>query len=400
MLTAAGSMAAMPIVRAATPPGAAGPLKGLAPADDFMLEPGITYLQTGSTGATPRTVMEAAVEAWKDIESSPTFKTYGEYEDRMDEVRAKAALFIGAGKTDEIVLTKCTTEGLNSVAQSLRLAPGDRVLTTDQEHPGGRCCWDYLVRTQGIGLDVVAIPPGEDDARAILTRFEQAVGPRTKALMFSHVLTSSGLRMPVAELAALARSRGCLSIVDGAQAVGGIDVNVRQLACDVYATSGHKWLLGPKGTGFLYIRESAGPRVDLIVRQDGPRAYSGSVGVGNMPGIIGLGRAFDYLSSIGIRKIEAHNLALRNRLHEMIRAVPQAHVVSAGPGPLATPLLTYRLPDHIASERVMTTLREKHNIIVKVVPKNWMNGHRISSHLFNDESDLENLTKALKAELG
>lgn len=392
-----GSLAVLPYAKA-TEGFTAGRIKGLAPQSDFMLESGIVYLQTGSTGATPRAVMNAAIEAWKDIETSPTHKVYGVYEDKMDAVRAKAATFLGC-KTDELAFTKCTTEGLNDISQSLGLKSGDHVLTTDQEHPGGRCCWDYMVRTQGLRLDVVEIRPGENDVDAIISGFKKLIGPETRAIMFSHVLSSTGVRMPVAELASIARSKGILSIVDGAQSVGGIKVDVKSLGCDVYATSGHKWLLGPKGTGLVYVSQQAGKRVDPIFWQDGRKSYSESVGVNNIPGIMGLGAAIDYLNAIGIDKIESHNMALRRYLYQKLSPVVEAKVLSPETGPLGSPLLTYRLPDKDESGDLMKRLRLKHNVIVKMVPKMWFNGQRISCHLFNDEADIEAFIAALQQEL-
>jgi selenocysteine lyase/cysteine desulfurase len=205
--------------------------------------------------------------------------------------------------------------------------------------------------------------------------------------------------MPVVELSALARAHGAIAVVDGAQAAGGIQVDVKALGCHVYATSGHKWLLGPKGTGLLYLSEELGAKVDPISLQAGRAAYSDSSGVCNMPGVIGLGAAIDYISAIGIARVEAHNVALRNQLYEALRSVPKLRVVSAQAGPLASPLLTYTLPDEVDSKAMLARLRDRHNVMVKMVPKQWLNGNRISTHLFNSESDLDKLVAALKREL-
>src|ERR1019366_9370832 len=167
------------------------------------------------------------------------------------------------------------------------------------------------------------------------------ITPRTRVMSFSHLLTSTGLRMPVAQLSALARAHGCLAVVDGAQAVGGIAVDVKALGCHVYATSGHKWLLGPKGTGLLYLSEEIGNAVDPIALQSGRKAYTESSGVTNIPGVLGLAAAIDYHDAIGTATIETPNLDLRNRPFEALKGVPSLRVVSAAPGPLASPLLTY-----------------------------------------------------------
>lgn len=373
-------------------------LSGLVPAHDFMFESGLAYLNTGSLGATPRVVMNSAIEAWKKIELSPTVNAYGIMEKLMETVREKAAIFLGC-KTDELVLTRSTTDGMNTVAQALGLQNGDRVLTTDQEHPGGRSGWDYMARTLGVIVDIVPIPPGENDAHAIVERFSNAIKPKTRIVMFSHLLSSTGLRMPVKELTDLARDHGCLSVIDGAQAIGGIQVDVKSLGCDIYVTSGHKWLLGPTGTGLLYLSETLGTKVDPICLQGGRHAYSDSSGVCNIPGVIGLGAAIDYVVRIGTKRVEGHNLELRNKLYTKLAGMTRLNVVSPPPGPLASPMVTYRLPDVFESRALSNTLLSKHSLSVKTVPKVWMNGHRISTHLYNSEQDIDRLVDALNKEI-
>lgn len=370
----------------------------LVPAEDYLFAPGLVYLQTGSLGPTPRPVMERTIAAWRELERNPVLYGYGAHEDAMEEVRAKAAAFLGCSKA-EIVLTRSTTDGMNWIAQGLGLAAGDRVLTTDQEHPGGRACWDYFARRSGVALDVVAIPPGENDAAAIVDRFTRALTPRTRVLSFAHVLSSTGLRMPVAELCALARTRGAIAVVDGAQAAGGIAVDVKALGCHAYATSGHKWLLGPKGTGLLYLAEELGDRIDPIALQGGRKGYSDSSGFPNTPGIIGLGAALDYLAAIGLPRVEAYALGLRNALHARLAGIPKLRVVSPAAGPLASPLLSFALPDAIGARELQQRLMAKHGVVLKVVPSGWFNGNRVSSHVFNTPHDLARLVEALEAEL-
>ena len=188
-------------------------------------------------------------------------------------------------------------------------------------------------------------------------------------------------------------------MVEGAQAVGGIAVDVKALGCDLYATSGHKWLLGPKGTGLLYVSSSLGNRIELISLQEGHKAYSGATGVTNIPGVIGLGAAIDYASARGLREIEAHNLALRRRLETALASVPKLRIVTPSEPELLSPLLTYRLPDDVPAQELQQRLQTKYNIAVKVVPAWWFNGQRISTHLFNTESDVEALVSALRVEL-
>ena len=365
---------------------------------DFLFAKGLVYLQTGSLGPTPRSVIEKTIAVWKELELNPVLYGYGPHEQTMEAVRANAAGFIGC-KKEELLLTRSTTEGMNWVAQGLFLSAGDRVAITDQEHPGGRSGWDYIARKQGVVLDIVPIPPGENDAAAIVDRFAKAITPRTRVLVFSHVLTSTGLRMPVAELSALARARGAMAVVDGAQAVGGIAVDVKALGCHVYVTCGHKWLLGPKGTGLLYLSEEIGPAVDPIALEGGRAAYSNSSGVTSIPSVLGLSASIDYLRAIGMAAVEKHNLALRNRLYQELKSLPALRVVSAPPGLLASPLLSFVLPDPVKSGDFMQRLLDRHGVVVKTVPGQWFNGNRISTHLFNTAADVEALQGALRKEL-
>jgi len=381
-----------------TPHAPSAKQHGLLPAGDLLIDPELTYVQTGSLGPTPRPVLERTIAVWRELERDPTALGYGPLEQGMELVRGKAAALLGCDLR-ELVITTSTTEGINWVAQGVALAPGDRILTTDQEHPGGRVGWDFVAKRYGAAIDVVAIPPGENDAAAIVERFARLVTPRTRVVAFSHVLTSTGVRMPVAELAALARRAGAISVVDGAQAAGGIAVDVKQLGCDVYATSGHKWLLGPKGTGLLYLGDSLGDRLQVIALEDGRAVYSHSVGVCSIPSVHGLGAALDYITALGIARVEAHNLALHRYAFDALAKLSKLHIVSVRDGSLASPLLTYALPAGVDAWALADKLHKAHRVEVKGVPREFLNGHRVSTHAFNDERDIDRLVAALRAEL-
>ncbi|HWP38117.1 MAG TPA: aminotransferase class V-fold PLP-dependent enzyme [Gemmatimonadales bacterium] len=376
------------------PDSGAGPLAG----SEYLFGKGVTYLNTAALGPTPRAVFDKTVAAWYDLEANPSFHGYGRLKDAMESVRAKAAQFLGCS-LDEMVVTRSTTEGMNTVAQGVVLKPGERVLTSDQEHLGGQMCWKHFARRHGVVIDTVALHPMEHDPQLILERFEAALTPSTRVLSVSHVLSSTGLRMPVGELAALARNHDCLCLVDGAQAVGAIDVNVKALGCHAYATSGHKWLMGPKGTGLLYLAAETTGVIDPLLLEDGRGVYVESTGVRYIPGVLGLGAALDLMTGIGMASVEAHAVGLRNGLYQELQELPQLEVVSPPPGPLATPLITFRLPEAIDSAVLVATLREKHGLVVKMVPKNWLNGIRISTHIFNSEQEIHRLIRALRAEL-
>lgn len=365
---------------------------------EYLFAPGLTYLNTAALGPTPRRVVEETLRTWYELEANPSFHGYGRLKDAMEEVRAGAARLMGCAAQD-VVVTNSTTDGMNTVAQGLALTAGQRVLTTDQEHPGGQMCWRHFARRSGITIDTVAIPFGEPDARSLVDRFAAAITRETRVISVSHVLSSTGLRMPVADLVRLAEAHGCLCVVDGAQAVGGIHVDLRTLGCHAYATSGHKWIMGPKGTGLLYLRPDPPLAIEPIVLEDGRGVYVESVGVRNIPGVLGLGVALAMLSEAGPAAVEARALALRNRLFTGLQGIRRLTVVSPGPGPLASPIVTFALPESVESGAFTAMLRERHRIVVKMVPKHWLNGIRVSTHVFNTEDEVDLLLRVLRAEL-
>ena len=367
---------------------------------EYLLAPGLTYLNTATLGPTPRIVLDRTIEAWRQIELNPGPVSYNEgaFHVATDRVRERAAAFLGCA-ADDLSITRSTTDAMNAIALGIRFESGDRVLTTDQEHDGGIAGWQYLARRSGVAIDVVPIAPTDHDPEAILDRFAAAITPRTRVISVSHVITSTGLRMPVTRLSELARSRGTLCVVDGAQAVGHIPVNLRTIGCHAYAISGHKWLMGPKGTGLLYISPNAREAIEPLDRQDGPRFVTHATGMGSLPLAIGMGTAIERLENTGMGRVEGRVLELRHRAFTGLQGMRPVRVVSAPPGPMATGMVAFILPDSIDSRALQTTLRDKHNILIKMVEKRWFNGNRISPHIFNSEEDVDRVLRALRAEL-
>lgn len=380
------------------PATAAAGQRGLLPAADVMFPSGYVHLQTSTVGATPRPVFEAGMRAWKTLEADPIRGAYGPPRERLDTVREALGRLVNAAM-EEIVLTAGTTSGMNMVAQGIDLKAGDSVLTTEQQHPGGRLCWQWLEGHRGVGLDVVPIAPDENDEDAIVARVAAAITPATRVLSVSHILYSTGLRMPVERLCRLARERGCISVIDGAQAAGAMPVDVKAIGCDAYAASGHKWLLGPKGTGFLYISAAAKDRIAPMALQSGYRVHADSGGLANIVGLLGLDAAVDYVLKIGLDRIERHNLALRNVLAAALSGIDG--IASVGPGRpgLTSAIIAFRLPQGIVPAELRTALVNKHNVFVRAIDEDGFKALRASPHLYNDIADVEVLAIALRAEL-
>jgi selenocysteine lyase/cysteine desulfurase len=377
--------------------GAAGPGQG---ADQYLLAPGLVYLNTASTGPSTQAVLDRTIAAWRQLESNPVHEAYGldALLGDAEKVREQAAAFLGCA-ADELMITRSTSEGMNTIAQSLRLSAGDRVVMTDQEHEGGTECWNYLAERRGVAVDKAAITPEMDD-RAVAAAITAAITPATKVISVSHVLWTTGRRLPVAEIAAMARARGVLCVVDGAQAAGGIPVNVKAIGCHAYATTGHKWMLGPKGLGLLYISADAADAIKPVQWMATKRFVGPSVGVGPLAAVMGLGVALDAARTAGLANIERHNVDLRNRAYSEFKAMTRVRLMSGAPGSSSiSALISVELPKGIVPSQFIRALFDRHQVQVKAIARPFA-GIRLSPHVFNTNADIDKALAAIRQELG
>jgi selenocysteine lyase/cysteine desulfurase len=374
----------------------------LVPMADFGLSPGLIHLNTASAGPTSNRVLTRALAAWRQLETDPVAQSYYDLPDTVftaaDQVRGKAAALVGC-TPDEVLITRGTTDGITTLAHSVRLEKGDRVLLSNQEHEGGEVGWLHRQNRDGVIVDRVPIPLQEYDADQIVKAYSAAIAPKTRVISVSHVLASTGLTMPIAEIAKLAHAHNILCVVDGAQAVGHIAVDVVALGCHAYATSGHKWLMGPKGTGFVYIAKSAGSDIEPPQWQLGRAVGSDSAGLVPLTLAVGLGEAIDDIRKLGMSQIERHNFALARFIYAELAKMPLLRVLSPRAGPSATAMVAAMLPPTIDAELVTVRLRERHGVVIKLAEKRFFNGIRLSPHVFNDEAQVATALAALRVEL-
>ncbi len=374
----------------------------LIPAGELSLPPGLIHLNTASAGPTPNRVLARTIAAWRQLERDPVAQCYSDQPDTVftaaDDVRGKAAALLGCS-ANEILFTRGTTDGITTLAHSVKLNARDRILLSNLEHEGGEVGWLHREKMSGVVVDRIQLPFEEHDPQRIVDAYAAALTPKTKVISVSHVLAPTGLRMPVAEIARIARSRGVLCVVDGAQAVGQISFDVRSIGCDAYATSGHKWLMGPKGTGFVYIAKNAAGAFDPPQWQLGRAVGSNSAGLAPLTIVVGLGEALDATRALGIHRIEAYNRGLANTVYTEMTKMPQLRIVSPTPGACSTAMVAAMLPPAIDADRLRAALRTRHNVVIKRAERRWFNGIRLSPHVFNDEVQVARALAALRTEL-
>lgn len=297
----------------------------------------LIYLDNAATSQKPLAVLEAVDRYYRE-ENANVHRGIHELSRRAtlayEEARAKVARWIGAAEAAEVVWTRGTTEGINLVASSWgldHLREGDEILLTTMEHHSNIVPWQLVARRTGARLRYLEMD-GEGCLR--LEELDSLLTSRTRLFAFTHVSNALGTVNPVAEMAALARSRGVLVLVDGAQAVPHLEVDVRALGVDFYVFSVHK-ALGPTGIGVLWARrellesmspyQGGGEMIRTVNKDESTWAeipHKFEAGTPNIAGAVGAGAAADFVDSVGYDAIRAHESALLEYALERLSAIP------------------------------------------------------------------------------
>ncbi len=298
---------------------------------------GRCYLDNAATTQKPEEVIEAEARFYREQNANihrGIHRLSMEATDRFEAVRAAAARFVGAGRPEEIIFCRGATEALNLAAHSWglpHLQPGDEVVLTTLEHHSNLVPWQLVAARTGAKL--VELKPDREGtiSEEALAR---AIGPRTRLVGMTHVSNLLGSVSDIRMAAEAAHRVGALLLVDGAQAVGHMPVDVLELGCDLYAVSGHK-MFGPTGTGFLW------GRYDLLERFE-PFLGGGDMieevwfeqstwaelparleaGTPNIGGVVGLGAAIEFLERVGMTRVRRHDMELAGEARERLAAIP------------------------------------------------------------------------------
>jgi len=300
---------------------------------DFPILGDIIYLDNAATSFSPEPVVQAMVEfehTYRANVGRGVHRFTRIASQRYWHAHEKVAGFIGA-QSGITVFTRNTTEAINMVAHGLSWKAGDRVVTTILEHHSNLLPWRNL-KKQGVEVDSIGIRP---DYSLDLPALENAITPSTRLVAVTHASNVIGVVTPVAEIARICHDHGILLLVDGAQSVPHMPVDISRIGCDFFAFSGHK-MLGPTGTGVLWMREPdlepfilGGGMVEAVT-ESGYTAAEGyqkyEAGTPNIAGGIGLGAAVDYLTGLGMENIRSHEERLTTRLINGLRQVGGVHV--------------------------------------------------------------------------
>jgi L-cysteine/cystine lyase len=364
------------------------------------------YLNTGSVGPLPSETAAAMDEyAARELRTGRGHPADFEmFLERMAEARAGIAAIV-AGDVDDIALTHATTDAINMAVWSIPWQSGDHVLTTNHEHGGAL---GPLVSTRdrfGVVLDIADIGDG-GNPDAVLAALERGVTPTTRLIVVSHVTWTTGARLPVERIGRLARGLGIPLAIDGAQAIGAIPVTIDELGADFYAIPGQKWLLGPEGTGALWVSGSArewavpghagwfsfeeiGLDGSATLHRDARRYEASNY---HHPSVVGLARSCGWLSMyVGLPWIHERGVALARKAADRLAAIPGVTLVT--PRSSMATLVTFRL-DGWPAEAALDELGGRVFAVARTIPP--LDAIRISVGFFNTEAELERFAGAVE----
>jgi len=374
----------------------------------FLLDPEVAFLNHGSFGATPRPVLETYQRWQRALETEPVRFLAHDLPGHLSHARRRLGDYLQVSG-DDLVYVPNSTFGVNVVARSLDLRPGDEVLTSDHEYGACMKAWQFYSRRRGFEIVTQNIPLSAPAPDAVVDQFWAGVTERTRVIFLSHITSPTARRLPVAAICARARAAGILTLVDGAHAPGQIPLDLVATGADFYTGNAHKWLCSPKGAGFLYARPEVQHLVAPLIVGWGweadPAFTTGSTFRDNLEWL-GTNDLSAYLSVPAAIDFQAeHNWpAVRRRCHAMlpdalaaVEAVTGLATVYPAGSAAYHQMAVARLPAGIDPLHLHTTLYNQFRIEIPCY--NWagQNLIRLSIQGYNDAQDIARLIAALQA---
>ncbi|MEM2506748.1 MAG: aminotransferase class V-fold PLP-dependent enzyme [Nitrososphaeria archaeon] len=368
--------------------------------DDFPISKEIVYMNTAAISLKPIKVIDSMIDFMRKHEVSGTYNFNDNIEEEvLENARIRVAELIGCEKED-IALTTNTSEGINFIANATKFSRGDNVVTTDLEFPSVTYPWLRVAKENGVEVRFVSNKNGI----VTLEDLEKLTDDKTRVIALSHVEYSSGIRYNLREVADLAHRHGALLVVDAVQSLGVIPLDVRMEDVDALASAAYKWLLGPFGAGFVYMRKEFYDKVEPLFvgwrssreHEYDPRKISypkdaRKFEYGGMPytSIYGLTKAIEYVEDIGVENIESYVMKITEKLMEKLNDFG-AQILTPYDREKRAGIVTVRF-DKMDYDRAVEELAKE-----KIIVSKRMNALRISPHIYNTEEEIEKIVQSIR----
>jgi selenocysteine lyase/cysteine desulfurase len=366
--------------------------------NQFSFEKGLYYFNNASLGPSPNLVVDATNEFRALLDGFPSKYMWGGWKEEVEATRLKAATMFGAD-AEEIALIHNTTEGMNLIASSMDLKPGDEVILSDHEHTSAVIPWQYWQETKGIKLVRPTLPILPNTEDEIVELYRKTITPRTKVISMVHGTNTNGMILPVKAVSKMAHEKGILVGVDAAQTGGTFQIDLHDMDCDFYAACGHKFMYSPKGMGVFYAKKKSQKHLKpLIVSRpyytdDSIRRLE-NYNSRNYPELLGLGAAIDFYNLIGGEKREKRLYELKHYLRD---SLDDDKFVFKTPGDdaMSCAIHTIEVKGSKVTD-VKNFLFDNYKIDCRPMSSHGLNGVRISLSAFITKADVDYLVRALK----
>jgi len=367
--------------------------------DQFVMPKDLTMLNAANLCPSSSPVLETLYTMTKDMDQDPSSDNRAKLGDGRENTRKLLADFLRV-TPEEVVITRNTSESNNLVSNGIDLKPGDEVLLSADNHPSNHTAWQEKAKRFGFKVIDIPTPSPHPGFEYYIDAFTKAITPRTKVMAFTHLTSTVGDLFPATELCRVARERGVLTLVDGAQTFGLLDVNLSDIQPDFYSGSAHKWPCGPKENGVLYINKSAQPKIWATIFS----AYPGRVGVSRTfegfgqrdePAMIAFGEALKLQTEIGRPQIEKRSRELTSALIDGLFSVKDVKIWTSVEASRRAAVLSFQ-PGSLDVRKLALALYQKDKIGCATRGGQDRPGIRLSPHFYNTHADVERTVAAIK----
>ena len=366
----------------------------------FPLREGLILMNAANLCPSPISVQQRVFELTRDVDRDASSNNRRKFGQLRENARAALARYLGAD-ADEIAIVRNTSAANATVVNGLDLGSGDEVLLWDQNHPTNSTAWDVRSARYGYSVKRVSTPPQPTTAQEFLDPFLAAITSRTRLVSFSHASNISGVMLPARDIVEVAHSRGALAMIDGAQSYGCLEVDLHDIGCDFYTGSAHKWFVGPKEAGVLYVRGEV--QADLWAThvgvgwanalQGGARKFE-DLGQRDDAAVSAVGTAVEFHEMIGTPRVEARVRTLAAALKDGVAdRLPGTRFHTPRDPALSAGVVVF-LPPGLNPREALNTLYTDHSIAGAPRSGDFA-GIRLCPHVYNTLADVEKVVDAI-----
>lgn len=365
--------------------------------EQFTVSSTLINLNNGGVSPQPKPVQDAHIRYYQYCNEAPSFYMWRILDQGREALRFKLADLAGCSP-EEIAINRNSTEGLNTIIFGLNLKAGDEVVLCKYDYPNMMNAWRQREKRDGIKLNWVDLDLPVQDEKKILDAFAAAITPKTKIVHITHVINWTGQVLPVKALCDLAHSKGCETIVDGAHSFAHLDFKIPDLNCDYFATSLHKWLCAPFGSGMLYIKKDKIKNVWALLSNDKPegddiRKFE-SLGTRSFASEMAIANAVDFHTIIGSGRKQARLQYLKNYWVSKATASPKVKMNTPMNPSWACAIANFSIEGWEAAD-IESKLQEKFKIHSVAIKFEKINGVRITPSVYTSLKDLDRLAEGI-----